>query len=54
MTTFYALRYLAGTALNDRKHEPTLGRWDDFSEADAARERRFNGRLMEVVVRGDG
>jgi hypothetical protein len=52
MATFYALRYLPEVALADRKHEPTIGRWDDFGEADDTRRTRFNGDLMEVVVRG--
>jgi hypothetical protein len=53
MTDFYALRYLDGVPLKDRRHEPTIGRWADFGDADDARATRFNGHLMEVVVRGD-
>jgi hypothetical protein len=52
MSTFYALRYAPDVPFDQRKHEPTLGRWDDFGEADDERTRRFNGHLMEVVRRG--
>lgn len=51
MTTFYALRYIDGTPLRDRKHEPTLGRFEDFEGAETARLTRFNGHLLEVVDR---
>lgn len=51
MADFYALRYLPDVSLKDRKHEPTVGRWADFGEADDARQKRFNGHLMEVVSR---
>ena len=49
--TFYALRYIEGTPLAKRKHEPTLGRFDTYADAEAARRDRFGGDLLEVVVR---
>lgn len=49
---FYALRYVEGTDIRDRKHSQTLGRWDTFGEADDARVLRPNADLLEVVVRG--
>ena len=51
MSTFYALRYLTGTPLRDRKHEPTLGRFEDYDAAETARTDRFNAHLLEVVLR---
>ena len=51
MTTFYAIRYVTGTPLRDRKHEPTIGRFDNWGSAEDARLGRFNAHLLEVVLR---
>lgn len=52
--TFYALRYVDGTPLSDRKHEHTLGRFPTWLDAEDARESRPKtvADKLEVVVRG--
>jgi hypothetical protein len=48
---FYALRYVANVPLPERKHDLTLGRFDTFADAEAARRSRPNADDLEVVVR---
>lgn len=49
---FYALRYLPGVPLNQRKHAPTVGRWETWLDAEDARLARPTADLLEVVTRG--
>lgn len=48
---FYALRYLPHVSILKRKHIFTLGRFETYDEADAARERTPVAGLLEVVER---
>ena len=50
--SFYALRYLPLVPLTKRKHEPTVGRFETWLDAEVARETRPGKDLLEVVVRG--
>ena len=51
METFYALRYVAGVNLQDRKHADTVGRWASFEDADAERVKKKRPDILEVVTR---
>lgn len=48
---FFALRYVRGTALRDRLHASTVGRFPTRVAALIAGTERTNGHLLEVVVR---
>lgn len=50
---FHALRYLPTVPLKERKHVPTLGRWDSWLEAEDARLLLPTAGLLEVVPRED-
>lgn len=49
---FYVLRYAAGTDLRDSKHEHTLGRFETWSDAEAARTLRPTPWRDLLEVRG--
>jgi len=51
--SFYALRYVAGTPLPERKHVHTLGQWATFDDAERVRQSSPVSHLLEVVVRGE-
>lgn len=51
MTTYFALRYVAGIPVDQRKHEFTLGRWATWIDADDARLLNPAQNLLEVVER---
>lgn len=48
---FYALRYIPGIPLKDRKHAPTVGRWNTWVDAEDARLERPHPERLEVVQR---
>lgn len=51
MSTFYVLRYIAGTPLSKRKHAPTLGRHMTYADAEAARRAAPEPERLEVLAR---
>ena len=53
MSTFYAVRYVAGTPLAKRKHEFTVGRFAEWAAAEDHRTAQPVADLLEVVARED-
>jgi len=49
--TFYAFRFLDTVPLRERRHSETVGRFETYEDAEAARDSRRLGDLLEVVAR---
>lgn len=49
--SYYAIRYLPGIPLKERKHQDILGSWHNFEDAEAHRQKQPNAHQTETVWR---